>query len=65
MTIVNKRSENFESRKDYVSKTERALFQDKQILEVTTKKTQERRLGDKGDGILGKLVEEICAYVGS
>ena len=54
-----------ESRKDYVSKTERALFQDKQILEVTTKKTQERRLGDKGDGILGKLVEEICAYVGS
>lgn len=55
-----------ESRKDYVSKTEWALSQDNQILEVTTKKKQGRRLGDKGDGILGKLVEEeLCAYVGS
>lgn len=55
-----------ESRKDYVSKTEWDLFQDKQILEVTTKKKQGRSLEDKGDGILGKLVEEeICADVGS
>ena len=55
-----------ESRKDYVSQTEWALSQDNQILEVTTKKKQGRRLGDKDDGILGKLVEEeFCVYVGS